>query len=345
MDLETAKLHLNFAEINAPAMNGLASKVIFREFTGQHENFRSAISWFFEHGYMDETFRFIGTLIPYWMRTGRIEEGLALLEKALSKPGGSNTLRGRASFDAGYLLFWKGEYERAGQMHSDALAFGRRTKNPTVIAMALTGFARISLKSDLVEARRYCLEALDVTNGTQDQLGRSNAIHVLGVVAQMMGDLTEAHRLMKQRIKLAQKLGNYAVVSSEMGNLSMVERQLGNLDEAEALSRQALEIDYQRGDELAIPWKVNGLISVAVDREAYKHAAILIGIADTAMKISGGQWPPDEFIHYEHSVAALEKEMGFELFENFRRQGRRMAFPQAMDYALYSTSDMLKIPA
>jgi len=42
------------------------------------------------------------------------------------------------------------------------------------------------------EARRLSREAIAVTEGTPDRFGRSNAIHVLGVAAQMAGDLLEA---------------------------------------------------------------------------------------------------------------------------------------------------------
>ena len=34
----------------------------------------------------------------------------------------------------------------------------------------------------------------------------------------------------------------------------MVERQLGNLEEAEALSREAMHITVESGDEIALPW-------------------------------------------------------------------------------------------
>ncbi|HET9886582.1 MAG TPA: tetratricopeptide repeat protein [bacterium] len=69
-------------------------------------------------------------------------------------------------------------------------------------------------------------------------------------------------------------------MSSEAGNLSMVERQLGNLAEAEALAREALEIDFRQSNEVGIPWKVNGLAAVAKDRGELDRAAALIGIAD-----------------------------------------------------------------
>jgi hypothetical protein len=64
--------------------------------------------------------------------------------------------------------------------------------------------------------------------------GTGIPVHVLGVAAQMSGDLLEARELMTERMALARELGSYAGVASEAGNLSMVERQLGNLERAEA---------------------------------------------------------------------------------------------------------------
>src|SRR5205814_2324324 len=136
---------------------------------------------------------------------------------------------------------------------------------------ALVGLARIALRTDPGEARRLCREALAVTEGTDDKAGRSSAMHVLGVAAQMLGDFPEAREVMSRRIADAREQGNLATISSEAGNLSMVERQLGNLDGAEALSREALDIAYRRGDEMAIPWMVNGLAAVTADRDQFER--------------------------------------------------------------------------
>ncbi len=186
----------------------------------------------------------------------------------------------------------------------------------------------------LEEARRLCREALAVTDGTADQAGRSSAMHVLGVTAQMAGDLLEARELMGQRIALAREMGNLATVSIEAGNLSMVERQLRNLEEAEALAREALDIDYRRGDNLAIPWKVNGLAAVETDRGEFDRAATLIGVADATMEAAGGSWPPDELAHYERTVATLTDTMGSAAFERARAGGYSRSNREAVDFAL-----------
>lgn len=159
------------------------------------------------------------------------------------------------------MAFWQGADDRASALHSQALEIGRRIRDPTVAALALAGLARIALRSDVAEARRLCREALALTDGTADRLGRSSAFHVLGVAAQMAGDLLEARELMTERIALARELGSYVGVSSEAGNLSMVERQLGNLDGADAMAREALEISQQREDEWAFPYRLNSLCS------------------------------------------------------------------------------------
>src|SRR5262249_8863500 len=151
---------------------------------------------------------------------------------------------------------------------------------------------------------------LAATEGTDDRLGRSNAVHVLGVAAQMAGDLEEARGLMSERMELARELGSFAAVSSEAANLSMVERQLGNLERSEALAREALDIARQREDEWMFPYVLSGLAAVALERGEHDRAATLVGAAEAMMEAQGAEWPPDERPHYERTVTRLTEAMG-----------------------------------
>jgi non-specific serine/threonine protein kinase len=304
----------------------------------QYDDMQSAIQWFIVEGRTDESLRLTISLVPFWMATKRLDEGSAWLDRALASPGGDDAHRGRALFDAGYLAFWKGDDERSSALQNRAVEIGRQTNNPTVTALALVGLARIALRTNVDEARRLCREALAVTEGTADRAGRSSAMHALGAAAQMAGDLLEARDVMSQRIALGREMGNLATVSIESGNLSMVERQLGNLEGAEALAREALEIDYRRGDGLSIPWKVNGLAAVARDRGELDRAATLIGVADATMEAAGGAWPPDELVHYEQTVATLTEAMGSAAFERARARGHSMTTPEAIAFALGTRS-------
>jgi tetratricopeptide (TPR) repeat protein len=333
MDTQTAESLLEFAEGVGSGLRGPGARALFEQIEQRYGDLLSAEEWFIAQGRASEALRMASALVPFWMATKRLDEGSEWLARAIAIPGGG-AYRGRALFDAGYLAFWQGEYERSGSLQNQALEVGRKTNNPTVTALALVGLARIALRTDVEEARRLCREAIAVTEGTDDQAGRSSAMHVLGVAAQMAGDFHEAREVMTRRIALAREMGNLATVSSESGNLSMVERQLGNLDTAEALSREALDIAYRRGDELAVAWMVNGLAAVVADRREFDRAATLIGVADAAMEAAGGAWPPDELVHYEQTVATLTEAMGSADFEQERAAGRSMTMPEAMEFAL-----------
>ncbi len=335
MDEQTAKSLLTFAEAVGPTLRGPEAKALFEQFEQKYSDFLAAMQWFIEHGRTDESLRLASGLVAFWMATRRLAEGSSWFDRALALPGGADAQRGRALFDSGYLAFWMGDDERSTALQQQAVELGRQTDNVTVTALALVGLARLALRShDTDAARRLCREALAVTEGTDDQSGRSSAMHVLGVAAQMAGDLLEARDVMSRRIALARELGNLATVSIESGNLSMVERQLGNLEQAEALAREALDIDFRRSDEMSIPWKVNGLAAVARDRGDFERAATLIGIADSTMEASGGAWPPDELVHYEQTVATLSTAMGSVEFERVRARGRSMSTSEGVSFAL-----------
>ena len=163
---------------------------------------------------------------------------------------------------------------------------------------------------------------------------RSNALHVLGVAAQVAGELQGARGFMTQRIELARELGDLALVGTESSNLSMVERQLGNLERAEQLATESLQLEARRGDEWAIPYTVNGLAAIAVETGAFERAATLLAAAATLQERQGNAWPPDEAPHFERSRAAVTERLDRELLEQAWSAGEHMSFAQAVRYAL-----------
>jgi tetratricopeptide (TPR) repeat protein len=338
VDAQTAESLLGLAEGAGPGLRGLNANTLFEELEGRYDELLAALQWFLDNGRTDEALRLAIALAPLWMQRQKLDEGLDWFDKALAADGGTDVVRGNACFQAGLLAFWPGYDERAAEYHHQALTIGRRTGNATVTAQALTGLARLAVRSgnasDIKEARWLCREALAITEGTDDRTGRSNALHVLGVLAQMAGDFEEARTLMTQRIAEARETGNLSTVSSEAGNLSMVERQLGNLDEAEALAAEALDIDHRRGDLWAMPYKLSGLAAVATDRGDFDRATTLLGAAETMMEREHAEWPPDERPHYERMLTRLPRALGVEEFERVRAAGRAMSTDDAVAYGL-----------
>jgi hypothetical protein len=227
-----------------------------------------------------------------------------------------------------------GDDDGAASHFGRGLSIGRELEDAPMISQALGGLARVELRRDVPEGRRLAAEALAVSAAADDEAGRSNALHLLGVGAQIAGDLEEARSWMTQRLALVRGSGNEFLVASEAGNLSMVERQLGNLDEAEALDREALKISVRIGDQFMRPFAMAGLAAIATDRGEYERAATLVGVAEGIMEAQAMAWPPDERPHYEHMLAVLPGAMGSTEFEKARLNGRGMQPAEAADLAL-----------
>jgi len=334
VDQLTAEFFLTLAERAGPGLRGPGSKALLAQLDQRYAELLAALQWFIDQGRSDEAMRLATALASFWMATRRLEEGAGWFDRALAAPGGDDGNRGHTCFHAGMLAFWIGDDVRAAAHHHRAVDIGRRAGNATVTAQALTGLARIALRTDVSEARRLCREALAVTEGTNDRLGRSNAIHVLGVAAQMAGDLVEARDWMNQRIEIAREMGNLAGVGMECGNLSMVERQLGNLERAEALGRESLGIYYRRGDAWAMPYGLSGLAAIATERGEYERAATLVGAAEAMVEAQNAAWPPDEKPHYERMLDRLPGAMGAAEFSRARAEGRALSASEAVALAL-----------
>ena len=208
--------------------------------------------------------------------------------------------------------------------------------SPTVVSLALSVLARISLNTDPDEAKRLLREAIEVVDGTDDVEGRSSAMHVLGVALQMSGDLEAARNVMSDRLALGRKTSNDFVIGVESANLSMVERQLGNLDAASALARDGLETFHRLGDHLATAWSANSVAAVAGARGDLVASATMLGFAEAGIERAGGEWPADEREQFEGTLAMLRKGLDAAILETARVTGRSMSTEEAIAFAWLS---------
>src|SRR5688572_10471870 len=239
MDERAAASLLGRAEDAVPRLRGPEAKEALREL--------AAVEWFLDRARTDEALRLASALYRYWITKQEFEEGAVWFDRALAAPGGDKRLRGTASNYAGFMPFWMGQDDRAAAHFNRGLEIGRQLGDPVITSQALGGLARVALRSDVAEGRRLGREALAVSEGAGDEAARSNALHLLGVGAQIAGDLPEAREWMTQRLALERGGTNAFLIASEASNLSMVERQLGNLDAAENLAREAIEISERIG--------------------------------------------------------------------------------------------------
>ena len=337
MDLRTAETTLEFAEEASAAATGPDAKDALERLETRLDDLLATVDWFLGAGRTDEAFRVANALYRFWITKQRFAEGAAAFQRVLTAPGGDELLRGKACLYAGMMPFWMGDDPRASELFGEALETGRRLHDATLTSQALGGLARVALRTDVPEARRLAAEAFAVSDAANDEGGRSNALHLLGVGAQLAGDLLEARAWMIQRLALVRSTDNQFLIASEAANLSMVERQLGELDAAERLAREALEIEARTGDQFTTPFAISGLASIATERRQFELAATLVGAAESIMEAQGMAWPPDERPHYERLLIVVPDAMGVEAFKEARQRGRAMTLGNAVAFALGPT--------
>lgn len=336
MDARAADATLALVARSSPALVGPDAKVALERLETSSADFLATATWLLEAGRRDDALRFANDLYRFWMAKQRFAEGATLFDRILAEPDGDERLRGRAYLYAGFMQFWMGDDAAASDGFGRALEIGRRLDDAPLTSQALGGLARVALRSDVPEGRRLAHEALAVSSAADDEAGRSNALHLLGVGAQIAGDLPEARDWMVQRLALVRSTGNEFLIGSEAANLSMVERQLGNLDAAEDLAHEALEIDRRTGEQFTTPFALSGLASIALERGDPERAAILIGAAEAIMAAQQMAWPPDERPHYERLLSTLPITLGSADFERARRQGRSTPTSDIVDQVLAS---------
>jgi tetratricopeptide (TPR) repeat protein len=302
VDATRAEALLAFAEESPMGLASVDTVTWQRRLGEQSAELANAFDWFLTHQRPTDALRLAVSLADHWMHSGDLADGTRRLERGLAVVGVEPRIRGRAHCQAGMLAFWEGRDERARSAFQAAREVARECEDGTTEALALAGLARIALRAKQTEsARSLCEEALHVDAGSDDDAGRSSAIHVLSVAAQMSGDLNTARDLMLQRMEMARKRGNLSVVSYEASNLSAVERQLGHARRANELALEALDIEVRRSDKWAIPYTVNQLAALAVDSSDFARAATLLGAAERMVEDQGAEWPPDELPVFQAS--------------------------------------------
>jgi DNA-binding CsgD family transcriptional regulator len=176
------------------------------------DNLRAAFTWSYENDDIAETLELASSLQPLWLARGRLVEGLAWLDAALTDRDGSHpeppsTLRARALADKAVLNSWVDVTASLDQAQ-DALAIARATDDPTLLARALTACACVTAHDpDL--AKPYFEEAIGLARTLGDSWRLSQILGRQAYGAFMAGDILAVEPVAKEGRDLADAIGDH----------------------------------------------------------------------------------------------------------------------------------------
>jgi predicted ATPase/class 3 adenylate cyclase/tetratricopeptide (TPR) repeat protein len=198
------------ALLDAPARTDYERRVEQAE--EEMDNLRAAFGWSLETGDVGRSLELATSLQPLWFTRGRIREGLAWFDAALT--GGdahhfevADAVRAGALADKAVLDAWvavKFSMDQAQQ----ALAIAHEVDDPALLARALTACGVVAGYYDPEVARPYFDEAIGLARAISDRWRLSQILALQAQGAAIAGDPFAVHAAAEEGRDLADAIGD-----------------------------------------------------------------------------------------------------------------------------------------
>jgi predicted ATPase/DNA-binding XRE family transcriptional regulator len=267
------------------------------------DNIRLALGWLIESGDAERACRLASEVARFWTNFGYLVEGRAWLARVLAMPG---EVSPETRFDA---VYW------ASIMSS--------------------------LQDDLDRARNLAHTALELARSSGNRLGQGMAFSHLGELT-AYEDAEAAIALIDRSMDLFRELGDPFRLATSHRQLGQISYQLGRYQLATEQHMAALQLWKGMNHPWGIPisWRSLGDISLATGdfataRTQYTESLgrwmelgerlpvsnCLAGLAEAELRLGNHR----EAVYLLGALDALDREMGFATFQDYRRELRDLA--------------------
>ncbi|MFH8660027.1 ATP-binding protein [Streptomyces afghaniensis] len=282
--------------------------------------------------------RLAGTLWFYWHACGAPREGLYWLDRALAANPEPTPERARGLWVAGLLAAATQDFPRGRRHARDALALARLLGDAAEAAHAeyVIGVLRL-FGDDLPGALRH----FETTVARGPVPGQHLSVVGLDQVelACALGFLGEADRAVEvceRALGLCERHGELWVRSYVLRILALAHTVRRDWARAERHAREALRLKLAVHDVIGIALTLDLLASIATERGAHRHAAVLLGGADRVWAdIDAARWGARTL-----NAARRDSEeraclaLGRDAFERAHRRGAGLGLADLVGQAL-----------
>ena len=276
---ETCRAHalyyLRLAEEAESKLRGPQESKWVGRLEQEQSNLRAALQWALENEESRLALGMASALLDYWQVEGHVNEGYALLSRALaSSKGVEARVLSKALAACGWLASAQGDYDQAEQCCQKSLALYREEGDLAGIAGSLLSLGWVAmLRGDLAQARLLVEESLAQFRELDDSVGMADALRALGNVSLVQGEYAGASLLLEESLTLYRKVGYPSGVARGLNLLARALLYQGELARAHSLLEEGLalfrQVGYKRGLALALVTK--GLVIFDRGQDATAH--------------------------------------------------------------------------
>ncbi len=273
-----AEWFLALAKHAEPFLTGAEQPVWLQRLEDEHDNLRTSLDWFFDHGDVDGALRLAGALWVFWYTHGHVTEARRWLRRALdAAPDEPSEARAHLLYGAGYLASEQGENEEALALLEASLASAKELGDTAGAATAAATLCAIradarSSTSDRREALAAGEEAVALARAADDDFALAIALNNVGGVMRMLGENERATAYLEESLELRRRIGDVSRIALALYNLAEMALLEGGIDRAATLLTEAAEIATAIGDKRHVCFAHGGLGWVAYLERRWEDA-------------------------------------------------------------------------
>jgi non-specific serine/threonine protein kinase len=332
--LEHARYFQRFAVAASPGIRGADQAVWVGRLAREDQNLVAALVATFERE-PSEGAAFVLSLAQFWSIRGRMTEKRDWLRRGVEAEGVAPAERTMLLSGLGYSEFEFGNRELGARYSREAVATGRGTGDPHVLAVALNGLGvGLMCNGDLESAVAAFEEGLAIAREADDQHIAAVLLDGLGEAARVGGDLAAARSYYEQAVEVVGRHARAVSNAVALGNLGGLSLEVGDFAVADGYYRESLTIAVDLGDPFSTAVALDGLAAVALEGGDRARAARLAGAAEALYETASAPLEAWEQALRDRCVSALRLALDAETLEREWARGRLMTLDEAARAAL-----------
>ena len=266
--------------------------------------------------------------------------GLAHLKECLAleqKLGGKQWLA-PVLMSNGVVLINMGRDGDAQPFFEQAVALFKEQNNAPFHAITLVhlGNAELGL-GNLEQARAYHEEALAEAHVINENWLIAFALNNLGEVARTQGQFDSARKYYEECESLLRATGDRGDVARFVHNLGYIAQHEEDFELAESQFRKSLTMFRRLGNRRGIAECLAGLAGLKARQGQVEWGTIMLGGAESVLKITGGAWWPADRVEVERNREMMQSALTADAFTKAWKTGGAMNIDQAIAFASNET--------
>ena len=236
------------------------------------------------------------------------EGAIELLDSsiALARRTGDKRILAQSLQFRGSIARERGDYEHAIDLHELSATIWKELDDRANVGRSMNYVAFSSwLKRDFARAVELCRLTLPLFRDRGDTEGVAWSLLNLAATAFHSGDLERAEQRLEESLSWSRAGGFKEGIYWSLNLLGYVLRSRGDVPRATTMQQDALQLQWELGDQWRSSSVFEALAGLAIDSGNLPRAARLFGAAESLRSRLGTPVPPVEHEQYEKDVLAV----------------------------------------